>query len=152
MNGLGHAGIPDKKFVVVAARGQVLVVGRPFETTYFLSMPNKSSFWKKEKHWLKLLYCSSFLDWSLPWHSIVSSLLLLQIREYEYCNYLILIVGNRLEVCGLKWFWDTQYLASSSNDSKLFERDSSMTQPVHTTMPHKKFFAKGQILVYPMTI
>jgi hypothetical protein len=73
MNGLGHAGIPDKKFVVVAARGQVLVVGRPFETTYFLSMPNKSSFWKKEKHWLKLLYCSSFLDLSPLWHSIVST-------------------------------------------------------------------------------
>ena len=40
------------------------------------------------------------------------------------------LVGHKQEVCGLKWSFDDQQLASGGNDNKLFIWNASSPNPV----------------------
>jgi cell division cycle 20-like protein 1 (cofactor of APC complex) len=40
------------------------------------------------------------------------------------------LIGHRQEVCGLKWSYDGQHLASGGNDNKLYIWDSASTSPI----------------------
>jgi cell division cycle 20-like protein 1 (cofactor of APC complex) len=46
------------------------------------------------------------------------------------------LVGHRQEICGLKWSFDHQQLASGGNDNRLMVWNSFSTQPMHTFSQH----------------
>eukprot|EP01111_Echinosteliopsis_oligospora_P004353 TRINITY_DN1699_c0_g1_i1.p1 TRINITY_DN1699_c0_g1~~TRINITY_DN1699_c0_g1_i1.p1 ORF type:complete len:546 (-),score=61.44 TRINITY_DN1699_c0_g1_i1:144-1781(-) len=51
-------------------------------------------------------------------------------------HFVAKLVGHRQEVCGLKWSYDGQQLASGGNDNKLLIWDASSTAPVMRFSDH----------------
>ena len=51
-------------------------------------------------------------------------------------QYVEKLVGHKQEVCGLKWSFDGQQIASGGNDNKLMVWNSKSVHPLHTMHEH----------------